>query len=311
MGRFMLSKPAGEAAVNPLVVKPGDRVKDLRKLTGRGLPIFVRGGGVAVVNREDLRAAPGSETAGGLARSAEPAPRDTPLHEIARLMLEAGTDSWPVAGPDLLGVTEEAVIRAVKSTGALSKREARTVMVPAEPVKCAGESGEVLPVVNDSGKLTGVSVSGEVRPPSMVRLHTRVGVVADKVLDGPLVVVDKHREPHGTITRRDVLELAASLQDYGLPVFYSGLEGAPAGKVREAVASALARVEKVTAVNYASFRLEERGAWSARIKVSTPLRTFVSRAEAEGPLGATESALKRLVGEVVADKEERLKWRLV
>lgn len=251
----------------------------------------------------------------------KPAPESMPLSGIAKLMLKHGVDAYPVEGGRVVQIST--IIGAVKDTGAFAKREARTIMCPTPVVKerrvknaqnAASESGlDVVPVVNESGHLVASWVNGKVtRRPLIVKAGTHVRLVVDKVMRGPVIVVDKHRAPLGVITKSDFLELAASFKEYEVSVFYSGLESLAGGDreaLKEQVLATVQKASKLTPAFHASFRLSKRGVWAANLKLSTPLRTFLATGEAEKRETAVAEALDRLVQEVMHEKEKRTKLR--
>jgi hypothetical protein len=252
-----------------------------------------------------------------------PAPADTPLSGIARLMLKHEAEVYPVEGGKSIGA--DAIVAAIKETSAFAKREARTVMNPCPVLKesrvrdaknKAHESGlPVIPIVNDSGHLVAAWVDGKVfRRPPLAKSGTHVKLIADKVLRNPVVVVDKHRVPQGVITKRDMLELAASFKEFEVPIFYSGLETVPVGDkepLQSLVAETVHKLGKITPIMYASLRLTKRKLWVVKLKLSTPLRTFLATGEAQKRGVAVAKSLDRLSREVMHEKEKRLKLRKV
>jgi CBS domain-containing protein len=315
----MLSTPASSVAVEPVMVGLSDGSETLMKFRSK-TPVFAVSDGVFVVDLES--AGPGRKVS-QISKKITPVPGDTPLCEVARLMVENGVNAYPVNGNPVKGVTSEMIINAVKGTSEFSKREARTIMSHAAVLpesKVQGAEGvshkmgiEVVAVVNASGKLVGVWSGGRVmKRPVMVRLGTRVKLVIDKLGISPVVVVDKQRSPVGIVTKRDILELAASFREYTVPVFYSGLDVlsfVDAEPAKTSVIEAIQKVNKVTPVKYASVNVAKKGVWVVKVKLSTPLRMFLAHGENEDFRISLSETLSRLVNEVMSEKKKRLKLR--
>lgn len=299
-----------QVAVNPVLLGPDTPAAEARLQAGSPPLLVEMEGGVGILNRSDLQR---GGTAGELAVPVEPLSGDAPLSRVAAVMLEQGVDAVPVRGPQLLAVTRGAVMQALRDSP-VAKRDALTLAREVPVIRGGGAAEGTSLVVNDSGKLVGISRGGGVARPVTVKARTSVKVVAGKLGRGPVAVVNRHREPLGVITAQDLLELAASASEHRTPIFYSGLGSlsqAEADWVRDSVAGAVARVEQVMGVTLASFRLDEGGDWSARLKVSTPVRTF-THSEREGSWKvAVRGAVEGLVNDVVADRKEKLVWRLV
>ncbi|MBR9690000.1 MAG: CBS domain-containing protein [Candidatus Altiarchaeota archaeon] len=324
----MLSNFAGELAVEPVIVNSGDIAKGVVQFLNRDVPMFIKEKGllkekIKVVSREHLIRASSGERVQKFSTQVIPAKMDTPLYEVSKLLLEYEVDSYPIAGESLLGITENTVISAIPSTHDLGKREAKMVMSPCpiireSKLKNAGNVASqhdlsVLPVVNDSGKLIGMWLNGKLmKKPIVAREGTRVKLFAEKVKKNPVIVIDKRRNPIGIITKRDLLELAATFQEYKVPIFYTGvgtLGKKEAEFAKSEILSTIKRISKITSVSHSSIRVVKRGTWSVKIKLSTSLRTFISMSEAETHRIALEDALAKLVKEVLQEKDKRVKLR--
>ncbi len=303
----------GELAEVPLIVSLEGTVGKFR-VTDR--PVLAEDSGdVYVIDRALASRAVPRGRFRDFAVKVDPVPPETDVPEVARLMVEHGVDAYPVKGRKLLAVTEEAILRNLRDTP-LARREARAVMCPVKAVSERAKKVQgVVPVVNDSGKLVAAWVNGKLsRRPLIARAGTHVKLVIDKLMKGPVIVVDKRRTPIGVVTRKDVLALAASFREQEAPVFYSGLEFLPSEDgeaLKLQVAEAMKKITRVTPVSHASFHLGKRGVWSVKFKLSTPFRTFLSGGEAEELGLAVAETLDRMVEEVLREKEKRVKLRKV
>lgn len=242
------------------------------------------------------------------------------VFEAARLLLSKHADKVSIEGEEL-SVDLDTIIRQVQNTPELAKRAAKTFMSSAPRVSesnisnahniAARNNLEVLPVVNDSGKLTGTWFSGKVtKKPLVVRLGTRAKLVVEKVLIHPVVVIDKHRNPRGVVTKRDLLELAASYQEYSIPIFYSGVEDLNGSEtIKEMAESYIQKVNRHASVTYSSVHIAKRGVWVSNVKVSTPLRTFITSSESKEPGLSLKESFEKILSEVQHEKDKRLKLR--
>jgi len=242
------------------------------------------------------------------------------VFEAARLLLSKKADKVSIEG-EKLSVDIDTIIRQVQNTPELAKRAAKTFMSSAPRVSESKVSNahniatknnlNVLPVVNESGKLTGTWLSGKItKKPLVVRLGTRAKLVVEKVITHPVVVIDQHRNPMGVVTKKDLLELAASYQEYSIPIFYSGIEDLNGAEtIKEMTESYIQKVNKYSAVTYSSVHVAKRGVWVSNVKVSTPLRTFVTSSESKEPGLSIKESFEKILIEVQHEKDKRLKFR--
>ncbi|MBR9680599.1 MAG: hypothetical protein GOU98_02120 [Candidatus Altiarchaeota archaeon] len=242
------------------------------------------------------------------------------LYEAAKIMIESSLDSLKVDGVDK-SIDINSIIFQLKNTPELAKREAKTVMGVTPLVfeknisniqnVASSTNLAVLPIVNEQKKLIGTWFNGRMtKKPLIVKTGTRVKLIVEKVLETPVIVVDKHRNPVGTIDKRDLLELAASYQEYTVPIFYSGVEDlSEVVRIKELVDDTITKVNKLIKVVYSSVHVSKRGVWVSHIKISTTFGTFISSCESTSPLSSVKESLLKILNEVKHNKDKRTRLR--
>jgi len=318
----MLSTPAGEVAIEPIIAKESDSVGDVLKVLRPNVPVFVPSGDlVIVVDRSALKTAPKDGKVINIGCRVKPASSTAPLYEIARLMYERNLRDFPVKDHRLLGITYRIILGALKATKEMARREARTVMSPVPVIResrlknaeniASKNQLTLIPVVNETGRLIGIWKRGKFSKKAlMVREGTRVKLVIDKVLQDAVVVVNKQRKPVGVIDVDELIELAASYRELTSPIFYAGLENLAEiereqfkGEVRRA----MSKIAKMVPISYASVHLRKKGVWNVKIKLSTPWGTFMSARESNEAIKALFEALQTLTTDVKREKERVVK----
>ena len=244
----------------------------------------------------------------------------TKMYEAAKIMVESKLDSLKIEGTDA-SIDLNTILYQIKNTPEMARRESKLVMSSAPVVfekninnaqnVASTNNLDVIPIVNEQKKFIGTWHNGKItKKPIIVKTGTRVKLVVDKVLLHPVVVVDKHRNPVGVITKRDLLELAASYREYTVPIFYSGVEDLDEStRIKELVDAAVAKVNKLTKIMYVSLHLSKRGVWVNHTKVSTNFGTFMASSESNEVLSSVKETLDKILSEVKHDKDRRTRLR--
>ena len=298
----MLTSSVKDVAVPARIVPLSERVEKLKL----DRPVFaVEGEKIYAVDRRAAGSAPRTARVRSFARRVEQVPPATPLYRAARLLLSWRVDALPVGRK---GITDELVARAVKDTRQVAKTPAGSIASPipvvkdstlskAENIASKGDY-EVLPVVNASGHLVGLWRGGEVhRKFRVVREGTRVRAFIDQALQSPVVVVDKHRKPIGMVGKRELLELAASLREFDIPICYVGKDelGSRAGLAEREVEHAAAKIVKLLPVRFITVRFSRKGVWQVSVKVSHTGGTLMASKESETFEKALSAALNAVL----------------
>ena len=250
----------------------------------------------------------------------EPINPEEPLVSAAARMLESGDYAIPTTDGRVILV--ESVLNALGSTPHLAKREARLVMSPVQSVpeerihnihNIARKSEyPVFPVVNSTGHLIAVWHDGKiVRKPNFARPGTRIKLIIPKVLEHPVVIVDRHRKPVGIIGIKELLRLCLDYVEAKPPVFYSGLEdcGADASEIKQRLETLLEKIGKIVRINFAALHIKRARNFVMKLKVSTKWKMYTVSREGRNPLRILDEITDLVEEEVLEDKEKRLKFR--
>ena len=214
------------------------------------------------------------------------------------------------------GVTEEIVMRAIKDTKQLVKTPARSIASPIPVIKEStlkkasniSFKGDypILPVVNESGHLIGIWKEGAIlKRYKVAREGTRIKNFIDDVFVEPVIVIDKQRKPIGYIGKTELLELAASLREFDIPIYYVGkelLNEFQLSIAQREVDRAMSKIVRILPVNYAKVIFSKKGTWVVNVKLSTEDRMYMVSKEDAICERALSKALDSLVRMVLRKK---------
>jgi|GEM_PF-2094609 len=325
----MLSVKAEDVWVDAVEVDAKTTVKEVLPLFNQKRPVIVKKTGRVISERTAVRAQP-NEPVSNFAVKVPAIHNEDPIFKAAQIMVSHEVNAVPVRNGGILTrenkyVTAKAVLGAIKSTRHLTKREARMIMHPISLVRedrlsnapniAANNRVTSVAVVNAKGKLVGVWHNGKVyRQPDLAKEGTRVKLLADKVLNHPVIVVDHQRNPVGVVDIPELLELAAMYREFSAPIFYSGfdvLAPATSEKVKTLIETTLRKISDMVPLIHSSVYLRKKGVWGLKVKVSTKWRAFIRFKESSDLMQLLEQVMEGLLEEVKVEKKQKTEARRI
>ncbi|MBR9682029.1 MAG: CBS domain-containing protein [Candidatus Altiarchaeota archaeon] len=319
----MLTVRCEDVWVEPIKVGAKETTKSVLKFLESKRPVVIEKTG-AVVSEHLARLAEPNTKISEVAVKVPALSPDDPVFIAAQSMLKYDVGAVPIkSGRNPKYITYHAVLGAIKSTKQYTKREARIIMRPTPVIserkisnaKNVADKNDIraVPVVNLKGKLISMWVSGSIlRKPRLVKGGTRLKLIVDKVLNGPVVVINSHREPVGLIDIHELLEMSAMYREFSTPIYYSGLDaiaGSTRDKVKEMIRDTTKKIADIAPIIHTSVYLRKRGVWSVKLKVSTRWRTFIRFKEGTDLMGVFTHILNGLLREVKSEKKKKVDTR--
>lgn len=319
----MLSVECKDVWVEPVLVSKDLPVSKVIGFFKDKNPVVVEETG-AIVSEHKARFAKPETHVHKISVKVSPVEPETPVFVAAQQMIKHDVHAVPVrSGRKPKYVTYHSVLGATQTTKHLAKREARTIMNPGPVITEKNASNamniaqknrtKIIPIVNKKGKLISMWFLGSIhKTPRFVKEGTRLKLIINKLAKGPVIVVNNHREPVGTIGVDEVLEISAMYKEFSAPLYYSGLEilaDATQKKVKGMIEDTVKKIGDMIPVHHSTVYLKKKGTWSVKVKVSTQVRTFIWFKEGKDMMGTFNEVLSGIFEEVKSEKEKMTEFK--